>query len=93
MSNPNYYYRLCEIANGIISIRQNEPWLGVRFIDPEYVQKTVQEQGFSCAVSYNRVVHDDKNKQAAQHLQALTYDSNIAKAMMYDKILFKLSPL
>ncbi|MCL2663672.1 MAG: glycosyltransferase [Oscillospiraceae bacterium] len=97
LSNPGYYLGIKDLLNGDItgdnSKKPYQPWLGIRFIDPEYVFKAAREQGFLCKVSGIDCPKIEKYTQIIKQLQPLVQDKSKAKALDYIFFLFELSPI
>jgi len=92
LSNPGYCMRLFELANGVVSNESNEPWRGLRLIDPDYVYTTAEKQGFHCSTGSITGQQSKQQAQIMRNFQALAQDGTKAKNMAYMSLLFELCP-
>jgi len=92
LNNPGYFLGLCDLLNGEITKKPYQPWLGTRFIDPDYVAAMAQEQGFICSTGRIIGSKSEQHSQIIKQLQPLANSDEKAEALIYTSLLFELRP-
>jgi len=92
LKNPAYYMRLFELAGGVVSTVYNEPWRGVRLIEPQYLLETVNQHGFKCTASKVPAPQNEQHKQIIQNLRALVHGGKNAESLTCIMVFFEMSP-
>jgi len=91
ISNPSYYERLRELANGVIASKPYEPWSGVRFIDPDYISAVADIYGFNLTIKYTPGPFVENHTERIKEVQALAIDDNRAESMIYETLFYELT--
>jgi hypothetical protein len=92
ISNPGYCLGLNDLLNGRITKKPYQPWLGTRFIDPEFVIATALEQGFLYRVGNIVDPQNEQHSRIIKQLQPLANDDKKAIALTCKSLLFELRP-
>jgi hypothetical protein len=92
LNNPGYFVGINDLINGKITKKPYQPWLGTRFIDPEYVKATAYEQGFLCSVGSVVDPQTEQQSQIIKQLLPLAKDDKKAAALTCISLLFELRP-
>jgi len=92
ISNPGYCLGLNDLLNGRITKKPYQPWLGTRFIDPEFVIATALEQGFLYRVGNIVDPQNEQQSRVIKQLQPLANDDKKAIALTCKSLLFELRP-
>jgi MoaA/NifB/PqqE/SkfB family radical SAM enzyme/GT2 family glycosyltransferase len=93
MRNPSYYGNFDLLANVNLSSNLYEPWVGLHFIDPEYVTSAAKEKGFSCSVLGMKGKDIKEHELVIKYLKVLAHDEKKAENMVFTRYVYALSPI
>jgi len=91
LNNPAFFVTLVELANGIVSVKSQDLWKGIRFIDPKYVRAAVEEQGFCCSTGDIPWQQVEQLSHNMQRMQTLANNKKLAEAMSVMSLFFELT--